>query len=439
MLSKFIQFFKTDVWRIRANKLSRVKSFWIKQLRIILLAIRGFNEDKCQLRASALTFYSLLSFVPIMAMAFGVAKGFGFEKVLEKQLYEKLPGQEEAVGRIVSFAISYLENTKGGVIAGIGIAFLLLMVINILSNIESSFNDIWGIKKARSIGRKFSDYLSIMLICPILLIMSSSITVLIKSQVTLVIQKIAILDVLNPIIFKLFSLLPYCFIWILFTFIYIFMPNTKVNFKSGLTGGVIAGTIYQIVQWAYITFQIGVSKVGAIYGSFAALPLFLFWLQISWLIVLFGAEISFAEQNVETYEFEPDCLEVSYSFKRLLALRIAHLCGKNFSDSVKPWTASQISHYLETPIRLVHQILFELTESGILSEVKLNNANTVAYQPARDINKLTIKDIINILDRRGNDNIPVAESEEMDKLSKSLDEFNKTVEKLPSNLLLKDI
>jgi membrane protein len=439
MLPKFIQFLKTDVWRIRTSDLSRVRSFGLRQLRIFLLAIRGFHEDKCQLRASALTFFSLLSVVPIAATAFGVAKGFGFEKILEKQLYERLPGQEEVVERIVVFARSYLESTQGGVIAGIGIAVLFLTVIKVLGNVEHSFNDIWGIKRARSIGRKFGDYLAVMLICPILLIVSSSVTVLITSQVTLFIQKISLLGIFSPVIFKALQLLPYGFIWILFTFIYIFLPNTKVNFISGLWGGVIAGTIYQFAQWAYITFQLGASNFGAIYGSFAALPLFLMWLYVGWLIVLFGAEISFAEQNVETYEFEPDCLKVSYSFKRLLALRITQLCGKNFSNSVKPWTASEISQYLETPIRLVRQILFELTESRVLSEVKLNESNIFAYQPARDINELTIKDVINSLDQRGINNIPVAKSEVMDKLSKSLDEFNKTVEKLPSNLLLKDI
>ncbi|MGR3310000.1 MAG: YihY/virulence factor BrkB family protein, partial [Candidatus Brocadiales bacterium] len=415
------------------------KSFWIRQLRIILLAVRKFHEDKCQLNASALTFYSLLSVVPIVATAFGVAKGFGFEKILEKQLYERLPGQEEAVDKIVSFANSYLESTKGGVIAGIGIAVLFLAVLKVLSNVEHSFNDIWKIKKGRPIGRKFSDYLSIMLICPLLLIMSSSVTVLVTSQVTLVTQKIALLGFFNPIIYVILKLLSFCFLWTLFTFIYIFMPNTKVNFLSGLMGGVIAGTIYQLAQWAYITFQIGASNFGAIYGSFAALPLFLIWLYVGWLIVLFGTEISFAKQNVETYEFESDCLEVSYSFKRLLALRIAHLCGMNFSNSDKPWTSDQISRYLEIPIRLVHQILFELTETRLLLEVKLNNSKTVAYQPARDINKLTIKDIINILDQRGINNIPVAESDVMDKLSNSLNEFNKTIEKSPSNLCLKDI
>ncbi|MBP7161931.1 MAG: YihY/virulence factor BrkB family protein, partial [Candidatus Omnitrophica bacterium] len=190
-----IQFLKVDIWRIRMHKLSRTKSFWLKQLRIMLLAFRGFDEDKCQLRASALTYYSLLSIVPLVAMAFGIAKGFGIEKILEKQLYEKLAGQEEVVERIISFSQTLLETTKGGVIAGVGVAILFWTVIKVLGNIESSFNDIWGIRKSRTWGRKFSDYLSIMLICPLLLIMSSSITVLVTSQVKLVVEKISFLDV----------------------------------------------------------------------------------------------------------------------------------------------------------------------------------------------------------------------------------------------------
>lgn len=142
-LSKFVQFLQTDIWRIRASKLPGRKSFWIRQLRIILLAIRGFDEDKCQLRASALTFFSLLSVVPVVAMAFGIAKGFGFESILEKQLLEKMPGQEAVVEQIIAFAHSFLENTQGGVIAGIGIAILFWTVIKVLGNIENSFNGIW--------------------------------------------------------------------------------------------------------------------------------------------------------------------------------------------------------------------------------------------------------------------------------------------------------
>ena len=438
-IKAIISFIKDDIWRIKTRKLSWAKSFWIKQLRILLLAVRGFAEDKCQLRASALTFYSLLSIVPVLAMAFGIAKGFGLDKILEQQLYEKIPGQVEVIEKIVGFANSFLENTQGGLIAGIGVGILFWTVIKVLGNIENSFNDIWGIKKARSLGRKFSDYLSIMLICPLLFIMSSSITVLITSQVTLIIQKVSLLGAISPVIMALLKLLPYGVIWIMFTFIYIFMPNTKVSFSSGLLGGIIAGTIYQVVQWAYIAFQVGVSKYGAIYGSFAALPLFLVWLQISWLIVLFGAEISFAEQNVDTYEFEPDCLKVSQGFKKLLALQITQLCVNNFAQEASPWTAQDISHHLELPIRLVNQVLYDLTEAGILSEVKLPGSQMAGFQPAIDIEKITIHKVLNILDNNGLDNIPLIESEELSAIKTALEDFDKSFADSPENKWLKDI
>ena len=437
--AKIIQFIKTDIWRIRSKDLPRVKSFFIKQLRIFLLALRGFDEDKCQLRASALTFYSLLSIVPVAAMAFGIAKGFGFEALLEKQLLGKFPGQGEVMIQVVNFARTLLDNTKGGMIAGIGVAVLFWTVIKVLGNIERSFNDIWGIKEPRTIVRKFSDYLSIMLICPILVIMSSSITVFITTQVTLITEKIALIGFFSPAISFALRLLPYCVIWVLFTFIYTFMPNTKVNFKSGIWAGIIAGTIYQVAQWGYIAFQVGVTKYNAIYGSFAALPLFLVWLQLGWLIVFFGAEISFAHQNVDTYEFEPECLRISYSFKRMLSLLTTNLLIANFSKGAKPLTATQISHSLEIPIRLVRQILYELTESGIASETKTDGYKELAFQPARDTNLLTIKYVIDALEQRGVDSIPVMQTKELTVLSKSLEAFRDTIERSPANKLLKDI
>jgi len=350
-----------------------------------------------------------------------------------------MPGQEEVARQVVDFAHSFLENTKGGLIAGISIAVLFWTVIKVLGNIENSFNEIWGIKKARTLGRKFSDYLSIMMICPILFIMSSSVTVLITSQVTLLVEKLAFLGPIGSLIIISLQILPYAVIWIMFTFIYIFLPNTKVKFKSGFIAGVIAGTIYQIVQWAYITFQIGVSKFGAIYGSFAALPLFLIWLQVSWLIVLFGAEASFAEQNVDTYEFESDSLKASNAFKKLLALNITHICVKNFHAGQKPQTAAEFSHDLEIPIRLVHQVIFELTEAGVLSEVKKGDTQTIAYQPARDIDDLTMQNVIDYLDRRGIDNIPVAQNASLQVLKDKMKKFHDIIASSPENILLKDV
>jgi len=439
MLSRIINFLKTDIWRIPLKNYPRSKSFFLKQLRIFLLAIRGFDEDKCKFRASALTFYSLLSIVPVLAMMFGVAKGFGLEERVKNVLMQKMQGQQEIAERIINFANSLLENASGGFVAGVGVAFLFWAIIKVLSNIEHSFNDIWGIKKPRTIGRKFSDYLSMMLVCPILLVMASSATLAISSQIRTIIQDTPLISDLGPVIIQLLKLLPYCILWITFTFIFIFMPNTKVKLTSALFAGIIAGTIFQFTQWIYINFQIGVAKYGAIYGSFAALPLFLLWLQISWLAVLFGAELSFAHQNVETYEFEPDSLSASYSFRKLLSLLITHKLIKNFCQGQPPWNAEKISHTLEIPIRLTRQLLFDLVEAGILSQATNNGEKQLSYQPARDLETLTIQFIIDALEHHGNDTIPIAKSSEFTKLADSLNAFTADIQKSPANLLLKNL
>ena len=167
-ITRAIEFIATDIWRVRLEDLPFGKSFLIKQLRVIIITLRRFDEDKCFLRASSLTFYTLLSIVPVAAMLFGVAKGFGFEKLLRKELFERFPGdaQQEVMTKVIEFAESMLEATKGGLIAGIGLIVLFWSVIKVLSNIEASLNDIWEIKENRNWGRKFSDYLAVMIIKP---------------------------------------------------------------------------------------------------------------------------------------------------------------------------------------------------------------------------------------------------------------------------------
>jgi len=439
MLSKITKFVKTDVWRVPLKDLSHIRSFLIRLLRIVILSVRGLVEDKCQLRASALTFYTSLSIVPVFAMLFGVAKGFGFEKVLEKQLLERLEGQGEVVTRIINFSNTLLENTKGGMIAGIGVVVLFWAIIKVLGNIEKSFNDIWGVKKGRPFWRKITEYLSLMLIGPVLFAMSSAATVVMASQAKMFIEKIALLGTVSPAIFFMMKLLRYGTIWVLFSFMYTFMPNTKVNFRSGILAGIIAGSMYQIFQWGYISFQVGVAKYNAIYGSFTALPLFMIWLQLSWLIVLLGAEISFAHQNVDTFEFEPDSLTVSHIFKRLLALRIVHLLVKHFSIGDSTWNETKISHTLDMPMRLVRQILYELIASGVVSQIKVDENGAFAFQPARSPDTMRIKYVIDALEQRGSKDIPIAQSEELRKLEESLKHFDDLIEKSSDNLLLKDI
>ena len=439
ILQRIKDFLSYDLWRIRSRKLPPRKSFLIRQLRMLILAFRGFDEDKCSLRASALTYYSLMSVVPMAAMAFGIAKGFGLQKLLEREIMEQFRGQEEVIARVMEFARSMLETTRGGLIVGVGVAFLFYLIIKLLGNIEKSFNDIWGVTRARSLFRRISDYLSIMLIAPLLLAMSGSVTVFIRAQIEYFTQHISLLGPLSPLILFSLKLLPFLVIWALFTFMYVFLPNTEVRVRAALVGGIVAGTIFELLQWGYIAFQVGVTKYGAIYGSFAALPLFLIWLHLSWMIVLFGAEIAFATQNVDTYEFEPDALRVKPSFKRILALRIANLCVKDFCSGQRPRNAEEISRVLEIPIRLVNQILFELVHSGVLSEVNGGMEDNPRFQPARNVEVLTLSYVLQALDALGTDDIPVEKSEELEKIQDALDQFSAVVENAGANRPLGDI
>ncbi|MBF0226619.1 MAG: YihY family inner membrane protein [Desulfobacterales bacterium] len=438
-IAKIISFFKTDIWRINLNQVSKTKASILKFLLLIMGGVRGFIHDKCQLRASALTFYSLLSIVPVVAMAFGIAKGFGFEKLLEKELYRNFPGQQEVIENVVTFAISLLEKTKGGVVAGVGVAILFWMVIKVLSNIEESFNAIWEIKESRAWGRKFSDYLSIMLICPVLVITSNSLTVFITSQIMIITEKISLLGAISPFIFLFLKLAPFFLIWVVFSMIYILMPNTKVNYSSGIIAGVIIGTIYLIVQWAYIKFQIGVTQYNAIYGSFAALPLFLVWLQLSWFLLLFGAELSYAHQNIDSLQYAPECETISFSLKKIFGLMITHLLICNFTKGLRPLNDKEISDELSIPIKVVRKILDELVESQIISKIFTKNLNKKAYQPARDISKITVGNIIKMFEEHGSNEIPIPDTKAYNALVTGINEFEKQIEQSPSNKLLKDI
>ncbi len=434
-----MNFLSRGVWNMRLKQLSGPRYFFIRQLRIYLLAIKGFYEDKCQLRASALTFYSVLSVVPVLAMGFGIAKGFDLEQKLEKELIANLSGQEEVLNWLIEFANKMLINTKGSLVAGLGFVILFWSVLKVLANIEESFNDVWRIKKGRTWGRRFSDYTAIMIFAPILLIGSSGATVFLKTMIKQVTQGNTLLEAVGPYLSFLINLTPYFLVWTLFTMLYTFMPNTHVKFKSGLLAGVIAGTIYQIFQVLYIEFQGMVTTYNAVYGSFAALPLFLMWLQMSWLVVLLGAEISFAEQNVENYEFETETSEISYDYKRLLSLYVLHLIIHNFKKDEIPMLSQDISHRLQMPIRLVREILFDLTNAGLVAELVTDTDKQMAYQPAFDINGMSVNKVIDILENTGSEKIPVLETQTYVELKTILRDYRNSVSSDQKETLLRDI
>lgn len=442
MISRIIHFINDGVWKISLKDLSPFQSFLIKCLRIFLLACRGFSKDHCYKTASVLTYYSLLNIVPLIAVAFGIAKGFGLEKLIERQILqiaEKANWQPDLTTQILAFSHRLLETTKGGVIAGIGVVMLFWTVISILGKIEGAFNEIWEIKRARTLVRRFSDYISLIVFAPILVVISSSATILIAGQLKIILNKIAHFGILSSIILFLLNLLPYVSIWVLLILLYLVMPNTKIPIKSALLGGLSAGTIAQIVQWIYFKFQIGASKYGAIYGSFAALPLLLGWLQLTWMIVLFGAEIAHAHEHYETFGFHPDYSQISLSSKKFLILRIFHLLTKRFSQGEKPLNARQIAYMLEIPVRLVKQILNELINVGLVVETIKGSREEITFQPAKTIETITLKSALDEYEKYGTVKIPDFQSEETDKILRSLKEISEMMDQSPSNIKIKEI
>lgn len=411
-----------------------------RPVRVLLEAFRGFQDNKCPLHASALTFYSILSIVPVLAMAFGIAKGFGFERLLERRLMEELYGQQEVLSWLITFANRMLENTRGGLVAGFGVAALFWAVVKVLGHIEASFNTIWRVRETRSYWRKFSDYQAIMLISPLLVIMSSSATVFINTQVTLITERVALLGYFSEAIFLGLKILPFLLIWVLFSFLYILIPNTRVNFGAGILAGVIAGTLFQLAQGAYIQFQVGVARHNAIYGSFTALPLFLIWLQTSWLIVLLGAQLAYSQQNLERCEANRQWEQISPYRLRLLTLEAARLMVRNFAAGDPPLTRNALAHELALPPHLVDRILQDLQESGTFSETRHPKSQEPAFQPARDIHLLTLAALVEALDRRGR-RLPAegAAAGEKDGIAHSLAAFQKEIEASPANILLKDL
>ena len=433
-------FLRQDLWSIRLDKQNGKKHFLLKQLRIFILAFKGFREDKCIINATALTYYTLFSVVPVFALTFAIAKGFNFEQDLKNQILQRFSDHREAVNSSFEYAHNMLENAKGGVIAGVGVLILIFTVIRLLASIESAFNDIWQINKGRTWIRKFTDYISILIVAPVLVILSGSISVIIASKFSALLLYFGLNEESTFLVKIVLRAISFSLLFMMFTFMYMVFPNTKVNYKAAMKAAVIATILFEIVKWAYLFFQIGATQYNQIYGSFAALPLFLIWVQLSWFIVLFGAELAFSFQNVNHYELEHEIKNLSHRYVKTLTLLVMNIITKNFSNGGKPMRIGEISSKLDLPERLARKIINDLEKLGLINEVKSMDPDTdTGYQPAISEQSLTINFITQKLDRKGVNEIPINSTKELTIIENKLDHFESLLDNSAENILVKDI
>ena len=426
------------IWHTPLSGIPKGKTIIIKQLRIIILAARGFLNNKVQIRAASLTLFSLLSVIPIVAIAFAIAKGFGLDQNLESLISDELQSHQEILNWLLQNAQSAIDETRGGYIAGVGMIILFWSVMSLLGHVEDTFNHIWHIRDSRTWYRKFTDYLTIMLIAPVFVILSGSMTVFISSYLTEFMSKAQILEHFKPLITFLLKFSPYFLVWVTLTIFYLIMPNTKVNFLPAMVSGIIVGTALQILQYFYIDLQFGITKLNAIYGSFAAVPLFIIWLQYSWLTILLGAELAFANQNVSNYEFEAEALGMSNYNKKALSLLIMNILIKNFAAGEHPVTAPDIAIQLKVPVRLVIELLQDLNEVNLVSEINENEKER-SYQPALDIGRITVSYVLSKIEKHGVKQVFLEQNHDYEKVINMLEKFDNLVLKSNSNILVKEL
>ncbi len=430
---------RTDIWKTPMNRLTGNKAYWIRQIRIIYMVFKGIKRDNIYIKASALTFFSILSLIPMVALGFGIAKGFGMQDELRAQIIMQFHNEEQVMAWILDFANTMLEQASGGWIAGVGIALLFYTVGQLLSYVETTLNSIWRVEETRAWYRQVTDYLAIIILLPIVLIASSSVTVLATTRLNDLLSKSDILEGLKPVVSFLVQLIPYILLCALATAAFLIMPNTRVKVRPAAVAGLVTGIALQLLQVLYVESQMGITKLGTLYGSFAAIPLLMIWVQMSWVVLLVGAQLSYYLQNITRYEFEFDVQTVSPRQKKRLSLLVLRTLTNDFIKGVKPRSPEEISLELSLPVRTVHDCLDDLHASGLATKFWDDTEDRYVYQPATDINKMTLSFILEKLDSPGSIHKIVVNNTDYKKIDSALTRFETMIATSKANVLLRDV
>ena len=409
--SKIVHFVRYDMWRRTATEFDGFfQKLGYAIIRTIVLVARGFTSKNLNDKAKSLTYSLIFAIVPILAMIVAVAKGFGVADVIEKQLNASFLGETNMVPTIMAMVERYLETAQGGVFIGIGILILLWAVYSFFQSVETAFNHIWNVQKSRSILRQATTYIAIVVLIPVLIVCSAGINIFVHSAVESTFHVEALHHFFQTSGVKF---LQFVMCWLLFTMMYVAIPNTKVHFLPALIPGIIMGTLFQLLQMLSVYLIAMLSRTSIVYGAFATVPILMTWLQYTSLLILIGAEMSYAIQNNEQFEYEQDLNSMSRRYKDFIMLYLLSVIIKRFEADEEPLTAHELAIRDHLPIRLVNQLLSRMVETGILREVYVEGEEEKTYQPALDTHKISVGMVIERIDAQGTEQFLQAPTPEM--------------------------
>lgn len=394
------QFITHDIWSITNEDVRGIRLWLINACKAACLSIRFFTAHRTMERASALTYYTMLALVPCIALLLGLGRGFGLQDIVSYTLHQNLQGQEAIIDYISTFANAYLVQAKSSVIVGVGIVMLFYVVYSLINNVENVLNEIWQQKQGRTHLRKVTDYISIIVLLPIFLVIITGAQIFLQTYIKT--DLIHYSHELSQSLLSMLRWIPYVMTILMLTFIYIVIPNCKVKFRNAFAAALIAGTAFSIFQYFYISGQIWVSKYNAIYGSFAALPLFLLWIQTTWIICLYGAELSYATQNIQNYDFVNEASRLSRLDRDFLLMLVAAHVYRRFSLHLEAPTTQMIGQELRLPARLTGELVRQLADLGVIrEEVPADNHLPNSWSIGYESDTFSVASLLDLLHTSG--------------------------------------
>ena len=397
-LQQIREFIQYDLWRQPHTAIhSPKKRLWYRTLQTIILVARGFKDQVLVVRANSLSFSLLFAFIPMMALIYAIARGFGFEEVIQEILSGSFLDEANIAPVLIDWIERYLETAREGLFLGIGLIVLIWAVYAFFNMLENSFNSIWNVKKTRSFTRRLTNYLITLLLVPVLVVVTSGISIFLNSTEILA----SVLDAIEPIRKFMLRFIPFVATAGVFTWIFVAIPNTKVKFSSAIIPGILMGLLYQLVQALSMYLVVLFTRMSIVYGAFSAIPLVLIWLHITCWLLLVGAELAFAIQNNDLFAYEKDLKAMSRRYKDYVMLYLLSIIIRRFEAGEAPQTAQELAAENKLPIRLVQQLLSRLEETNIVLRVHVEDEEEQAFVPALETKSITVEMVIGRISAQG--------------------------------------